>query len=136
MPAHIHVGITVVNQADYDLNVPKLIKTRAHIHFISVEPMQGFISLAPYADDLSWVICGGETGKTRNKLNPEWVYSLLDQCLAHNIPFFFKSWGAYRPADGTKRVECSMIKSQPKERPRLLDSRIWDEFPNQISPKS
>ena len=50
----------------------------------------------PYID---WVIVGGETGPDARPLHPDWVRSVRDQCAAAGVPFFFKGWGEYMPAD-------------------------------------
>lgn len=52
---------------------------------------------------LGWVIGGGETGPGARPSHPDWFRSLRDQCKAHDVPFFFKSWGEW----GTTRVDMS-----------------------------
>ena len=63
--------------------------------------------------DLSWVIVGGESGTGARPMHPDWVRSLRDQCVAANVPFFFKQWGGRTPKAGG----------------RELDGHTWDEFP-------
>lgn len=46
---------------------------------------------------LDWVICGGETGPGARPMHPDWVRSLRDQCQNAGVPFFFKSWGNWKP---------------------------------------
>ena len=46
-------------------------------------------------------------------MDPVWVRSIRDQCLAAGVAFFFKQWGGPRP----------------KSRGRTLDGRTWDEYP-------
>jgi len=56
-----------------------------------------------YAPQLGihWVIVGGETGPGARPMHPDWVRSIRDQCQAAGVPFFFKSWGAWRPLQGS-----------------------------------
>ncbi len=46
---------------------------------------------------LDWVICGGESGPRARPMHPAWARSLRDQCVAADVPFFFKQWGEYWP---------------------------------------
>lgn len=45
---------------------------------------------------LDWVIVGGETGPGARPMHPDWVRGVRDQCIAANVPFFFKQWGAWK----------------------------------------
>lgn len=123
-PAHVWLGITVVNQVEALRDIPKLLHVPASVRFLSVEPMLGPIDLG-YLDPcdhprrshedvgcwmaLSWVICGGESGATARPMHPDWARSLRDQCAAAGTPFLFKQWGEYLPvgqvrADGAEMV--------------------------------
>lgn len=53
LPAHVWLGITVVNQTEADRDIPKLRAAPATIRFLSVEPMQGAIDL----DELLYLPC-------------------------------------------------------------------------------
>jgi protein gp37 len=46
-------------------------------------------------------------------MHPDWVREIRDQCIAQNVPFFFKPWGGIRP----------------KSNGRELDGREWNEMP-------
>ncbi len=48
-------------------------------------------------EGLDWVVLGGETGPHARPLHPDWVRLLRDQCQAAGVPFFFKSWGEWKP---------------------------------------
>lgn len=87
---------------------------------------------------LDWVICGGESGPGARPMHPDWARSLRDQCQTAGTPFFFKQWGEFAPAhllephikidfdDGA--LHC-MRKVGKKRAGRLLDGKIWDQFP-------
>lgn len=48
---------------------------------------------------LDWVVAGGESGPGARPMHPAWVRSLRDQCADAGVPFLFKQWGSWRPAD-------------------------------------
>ncbi|EGJ50276.1 phage Gp37/Gp68 family protein [Desulfocurvibacter africanus] len=120
---NVWLGVTAENQKRADERVPLLLNTPAAVRFVSVEPMledvdltrirlgdavsydalRG-IKLAPGAEmhqqaKLDWVICGGETGPGARPMHPDWARSLRDQCVAAEVPFFFKQWGEWCPAE-------------------------------------
>lgn len=75
---------------------------------------------------LDWVICGGESGPKARPMHPDWARRLRDQCAAASVPFLFKQWGEFLPADAD---ECD---------PGIEDSRLfwsdgskWDRFDGQ-----
>lgn len=168
VPANVGLGATVVNQAEADRDVPKLLATSQElgisVPFLSMEPLLGPVDLQPwiqridhcgacraknapqvedrcpscsvrgtlistwgYAEaeryrtgerwdddnalgrgdvdgtnaELRWIIVGGESGageKTR-PMHPDWARSLRDQCAAAGVPFLFKQWGEWAPAE-------------------------------------
>lgn len=48
---------------------------------------------------IRWVIAGGESGPRARPMHPDWARSLREQCAAAGVPFFFKQWGEWAPAD-------------------------------------
>jgi protein gp37 len=60
----------------------------------------GFVNHCDMHDkfgDLHWVIVGGESGHGARPMHPQWASSLLSQCQAFDVPFFFKQWGEWAP---------------------------------------
>lgn len=108
---NIWMGVSVEN-ADYTHRVDLLRQTRAHIKFLSLEPLLGPLPNLNL-NGINWVIVGGESGPGARPLQREWVTDLRDQCLRAKVPFFFKQWGG----------------PQKKKTGRLLDNRTWDELP-------
>lgn len=104
-PANVLVGATVVNQAEADRDVPKLLAVPARVRFLSMEPLLGAITFwtrwtLEYSEPhLDWVIVGGESGPHARPMHPEWVRSLRDQCQADGVSFFVKqlSSGGSKP---------------------------------------
>ncbi len=90
---NIWIGATVIDQTEFDRDVPKLLRTPARVRFLSVEPMLGPIEIAAQAGALSplhWVICGGESGPHARALDQEWALRLREGCAARGIAFFMK----------------------------------------------
>lgn len=117
---NVWLGATVVNQAEAERDIPKLLDTRARVRFLSIEPMLGDIRLGSClqlspsqatidgrvtkdmpawtrigSTAIDWVIVGGESGPNARPMHPDWVRSIRDQCAAARVPFLFKQWGEY-----------------------------------------
>lgn len=110
-PPNLWMGASVEHARTAE-RIAQLRRVPAHVRFLSLEPLLG-----PLDDlDLSgihWVIVGGESGPGARAMAPEWVESILAQCRAAGVPFFFKQWGGVR-----------------KHRTgRALHGRTYDEFP-------
>jgi protein gp37 len=110
LPAHIWIGTSVENQ-EVSYRIDHLREVPAAVRFLSCEPLLGPMELD--LTGIHWVIVGGESGPTRRPMKPEWALSIRDQCLAANVPFFFKQWGGRTPKAGG----------------RELDGERWDEMP-------
>ncbi|HVK77245.1 MAG TPA: phage Gp37/Gp68 family protein [Kofleriaceae bacterium] len=111
IPPHVWMGVSVENQK-YTPRIDELRKVDAAIRFLSIEPLLGPIEKLDLRD-IHWVIVGGESGHGARPMDPTWVRSIRDQCVASNVKFFFKQWGGVR-----KHVTG-----------RVLDGRTWDEMP-------
>ncbi|MFN3302782.1 MAG: DUF5131 family protein [Roseateles sp.] len=110
-PTNVLVGATVVDQAEADRDIPKLLAVPAAARFLSVEPMLGPISFegmfasavlndgTNVLEALDWVICGGESGAQARPMHPDWARSLRDQCESAGVPFLFKQWGEWAEED-------------------------------------
>lgn len=48
---------------------------------------------------INWVIVGGESGPRSRPMLSDWALALRDQCAAVGVPFFFKQWGDWLPAE-------------------------------------
>ncbi len=107
---NVWIGATVPNQPEADRDIPKLLRVRAAIRFLSVEPMLGPLSFVGrwvnhpnpalhenWLEALDWVIAGGESGPEARPTHPEWIRQLRDQCIAIGTPFLMKQWGEWMP---------------------------------------
>jgi protein gp37 len=111
---NVWMGCTVENQAMADLRIPSLVECRAAVRFLSVEPMLGPVVL-PTGGGFHWVICGSENGPSARTMNPDWALSLLDQCNAYGVPFFFK--GMIVNGKKTDLLDGQQHKEFPKQYP-------------------
>jgi protein gp37 len=111
-PHNVWMGVSVedarvVNRVGY------LQKTPAAVRFLSLEPLIGPL------DDLrlegiDWVIVGGESGPRARPMKPEWVKSILRQCRAASVAFFFKQWGGVRKDMTGRKLNGTFYNEMPR----------------------
>lgn len=110
-PDNVWMGVSVENR-DYTFRIDHLRKTSAYVKFLSLEPLLGPLP-HPDLSGIDWVIVGGESGPGARPMAEEWVVDIRNQCVASDVPFFFKQWG------GVRRKEAG----------RELNGRTWDQMP-------
>ena len=110
-PDNVWMGVTVESR-DYVSRINHLREVPAAVRFLSLEPLLGPIDHLPL-DGIHWVIVGGESGPSARPMRAEWARGVRNQCLAADVPFFFKQWG------GTHRRRAG----------RELDGELWDQYP-------
>lgn len=110
-PGNVWMGVSVENE-DYAHRIDHLRQTHARVKFLSLEPLLGPLPNLELRG-IDWVIVGGESGPGARPMAKNWVTDIRDQCLAANVPFFFKQWGGFHR----------------KEAGRELDGRTWDQLP-------
>lgn len=124
---NVWLGVSVENQQSADERIPYLLQTPAAVRFVSIEPMlekidlrRGIYSMLPdgkpsgtSVEGLDWVICGCESGQSARPFEMDWARDLRDQCVAANVPFFFKQG----------RTDGKLVK-MPE-----LDGIVWNELP-------
>ncbi len=113
-PPNVWMGVSVESE-DYTYRINDLSGIPAAVRFLSVEPLLGPINRLSLRN-IDWVIVGGESGPHARPINPSWVRSIRNDCVAASVPFFFKQWG------GTRKSTTG----------RVLDGRTWDELPRPI----
>jgi protein gp37 len=94
----------------------ELVTVPAAVRFLSCEPLIGPLEKLPLKA-INWVIVGGESGPRARPMQRQWAQSILRQCRAAGVPFFFKQWGGARK-DLTGR---------------RLNGRLYDEMPSRVS---
>ena len=113
LPANVWLGATMVNQAEYDRDVCKLLAVEASVRFLSVEPMVGPIRGGLDLHGLDWVIAGGESGPKARPIRREWVDLLREQCDRCGVAFFFKQWGGVNATAGGCSLDGAEVKQWP-----------------------
>ena len=103
-PEHIWHGVTVEDQRRADERIPHLLRVPGQ-RFLSIEPMLGPVDLNQnwnngysYNGMINVVLLGGESGKNARPMHTDWARSVRDQCAVVGVPFFFKQWGEWFPA--------------------------------------
>ncbi len=177
--ANVMYGTSPCDQKTFDTLWLQLARVNGK-RFLSIEPLLGPVHLRSYCPSCNqllvgslshrcgtchtstrlpdWVIVGGESGPHARPMHPNWVRSLRVQCMEADIPFFFKQWGEWRPANQSDYYDTSnlsgrrekivaidgtvhnysftagndphvMLKVGKHDAGRLLDQKIHDEFP-------
>lgn len=106
-PKNVWAGTTMEDQERADARADDLLNVRAVVHFASVEPMIGPVSLwamlagrlrneslaalgSPPLPGLTWVIAGAESGHGARPAQVGWYRTLRDECAAAGVPFLLK----------------------------------------------
>ena len=97
-PENLWLGTTVENQHWAEIRLPHLLEHDVAVRFISAEPLLGPLNLQDFPG-INWIIAGGESGSHARPTPPTWFRELRDHAISHDIPFFFKQWGHWAPAD-------------------------------------
>lgn len=114
---NIWIGCSIATQADADRNIPELLKCRdlAPVLFVSAEPLIDEVDISKWLESsdgfcsshehgpihrldggvgLNWAIVGGESGANARPCRPEWIRSIVKQCLTVGTPCFVKQLGS------------------------------------------
>lgn len=136
---NVWLGVSVEDQRRANERIPILMEIPEAVAFLSCEPLLGPINIDDamygagtygsvdwfgqtdgfgYEAFIHWVIVGAESGPNARPMDDDWVRSLRDQCVAANVPFFFKQ----RAHGGHKEIEP------------LLGGILWHQLPARRSP--
>lgn len=121
-PANVWLGVSVEDKRHGLPRIDYLRQVKAHIRFLSVEPLLEDLG-AMNLKDIHWVIVGGESGHKARPMLHEWAVNVQQQSEKAGAAFFFKQWGGWG-ADGVKRNK--------KYNGRELNGRTWDSYPKPI----
>jgi len=113
-PSNAWMGVSIELDC-YTARADALRKVNAAVRFLSCEPLLGPL---PHLnlEGIHWVITGGESGKNARPCDPTWVRDICDRCRERGVAFFHKQWGGRTSKSGG----------------RILDGRVWDEYPQII----
>ena len=116
-PRHVWAGVSVENQYWADKRIPVLTQIPATVRFLSVEPLLKSVDLKLHLEGVQWVIVGGESGPKARPMRLEWALQVRDDCLAADVPFFFKQWGGRTSKAGG----------------RMLGLQYWSQYPRVLA---
>ncbi len=130
---NVWLGTSCENQATADERIPHLLRCRAAVRFISLEPMLGPVDVRLFetmivderepawggpgyansgkrANRISWLICGAESIGSRpgRECKIEWIESAVEQAKAAGIPAFVKQ--VHLRIDGKLRLVKDVFK--------------------------
>lgn len=108
---NIWMGTSVENMLVVH-RIKDLVRVRAKVRFLSLEPLLGPLPRLPLSG-IHWVIVGGESGPRARPMEEHWVTQIRDRCIAQSVPFFFKQWGGVNK----------------KKTGRKLQGEYWNEMP-------
>jgi protein gp37 len=110
-PHNVWMGVSVedarvVNRIGYLQQAP------AAVRFLSLEPLIGPLE-GLRLEGIDWAIVGGESGPRARPMKPEWVKSILRQCRAASVAFFFKQWGGVRKDMTGRKLNGTFYNEMP-----------------------
>ena len=108
---NIWMGVSVESER-FTYRIDHLRKTKAHIKFLSLEPLLGPLSNLNLKG-IDWAIVGGESGPRARPMDGSWVLEIKRQCAKAKVPFFFKQWGGV----------------WKKRNGRTLQGKTWNDMP-------
>jgi protein gp37 len=96
---------TSIESGEYLSRYDALAAIPAVVHFLSLEPLLGFVDLWDRFAGLGpaeewWVIVGGESGPGARPMDLDWVRSVRDTCGEFGVRFFLKQLGGARDKRG------------------------------------
>lgn len=140
LPGHIWCGTSVENES-VTARIAALIGVPAQTRFLSMEPLLGPVSLAPYLDcwgesPISWVIIGGESGPHARPLDLAWIRNLIQQCATAHVACFVKQLGSVWADDQNAHMYRTVHAKggEPSEWPDWLQVRQFPaSFPQEVA---
>lgn len=112
---NVTICCTCENQERADYRLPIFLSVPIRHREIIHEPMLGPIQIESYlaSGKISQVVCGGESGPDARPCHYDWILSTREQCIRHNVGFYFKQTGAVFVKDGkTYSIERSLQQTQ------------------------
>ena len=89
-----YFGFTAENQEWYDNRRVKFHEAPEWVNgWVSCEPLLGAINIFHFSDrplPYKWLVVGCESGPKRRPCKIEWVESIVEQCMAADVPVFVK----------------------------------------------
>lgn len=93
---NVTVMCTCENQRQADNRLPVFLEVPIRHKQIIHEPMLEEIHIEKYLESgqIEQVVCGGESGENARLCDYAWILSTRQQCIRHQVNFYFKQTGA------------------------------------------
>jgi protein gp37 len=117
---NIWMGVSVEDER-VKHRIDDLRKVPAAVRFLSCEPLISPLNRLNLRG-IDWVIVGGESGASPRPMKPEWATSIRDQCVKHDVAFFFKQWGGRNKKAAGRELEGTTHNTFPMPKKRRLMS--------------
>ena len=121
-PPNVWMGVSVESAA-YKSRIDHLRRTGAAVKFLSLEPLiddPGTLDLS----NIDWVIVGGESGPGARPMEKTWVDGVRRQCIAYDVPFFFKQWGGFQKKRAGRKLNGRTYDGMPCSPSALVELRV------------
>lgn len=124
---NVWLGVTAEDDKWANARIPALLSCPAVIRWVSYEPALDRVNWNRF-NGLNWIVCGGESGANARPMHPLWAKDCRDYCQARGIPFLFKQWGTWQPANhGPVRSKAPTCRIDTCGRDVTELSGLWDE---------
>lgn len=88
---NVWIGTSVgVNATKWRIDELRKNREYARILFLSCEPLLEEMSIKDKLEGIDWIICGGESGSKKRKMDADWARILRNECKEMNVNFFMK----------------------------------------------
>lgn len=93
---NVSIMCTCENQQQADFRLPIFLKAPIAHKSIIHEPMLESIEIEAYlaTGQIEQVVCGGESGSHARPCDYDWILHTREQCMKHDVNFYFKQTGA------------------------------------------
>lgn len=121
---HVWLGVSVEDRKHGVPRIEHLRTTPAAVRFLSIEPLLedlGELDLR----GIDWVIIGGESGRKARPMHPDWVRSLIRQCVAAGVRVFFKQFGEWGPSAVNMLTEHPVFRSFANKTEWINKASTW-----------
>lgn len=120
---NVMIGCSVENQSQADTRLSYLVRIPIKHRLIICQPLIGPINLESYLSySIEQVTVGGEAGKLARDLNYDWVESIRNQCINHQVTFEFRQLGSYFIRDS---VRYTIPRNQLSSLARKADINVY-----------
>jgi protein gp37 len=130
--SNVTICSTCETQDRADFRLPILAGIPVKHKAIICEPLLEPVDLSKWlSPQIEQVVVGGESGPEARECHFDWVLCIREQCISHNVPFWFKQTGAKFVKDGklysikrqfqhqqARRAGIDWMPTQPSYTPR------------------